>query len=75
LDSRREAVSADLLSFQPARSPSLKSLRKLIEHIWKVIGIASTCDNIRELKSQIVQIHGKPGVQFELKLVPVELRP
>jgi hypothetical protein len=44
-------------------------LRKLIEHIWKVIGIASTCSDIEELKRKMEELYGKkPGFQFELKL-------
>ena len=44
-------------------------LKKLIEHIWKVIGIASTCDDMRELKRRMEELYGKkPGFQFELKL-------
>ena len=45
-------------------------LRKLIEHIWKVVGIASTCTDIEELKQRMEELYGKrPGFQFELKLV------
>jgi hypothetical protein len=46
-------------------------LRKLIEHIWKVIGIASTCQNIAELRHEMERLYGKkPGFQYELRLVP-----
>jgi hypothetical protein len=45
-------------------------LRKLIEHIWKVVGVASACDNINELKSKMEEIYGKKqGFQYRLKLV------
>jgi len=45
-------------------------LRKLVEHIWKVVGIASTCDDIDQLKQKMEELYGrKPGFQFELKLV------
>ena len=45
-------------------------LRKLIEHIWKVVGIASPCSDIDELKHKMGELYGrKPGFQFELKLV------
>lgn len=45
-------------------------LRKLVEHIWKVVGIASTCSDIDELKQKMEELYGrKPGFQFELKLV------
>ncbi|MBZ5570013.1 MAG: P63C domain-containing protein [Acidobacteriia bacterium] len=44
-------------------------LKKLIEHIWKVIGIASTCSDMEELRKRMQELYGKrPGFQFELKL-------
>jgi len=44
-------------------------LRKLVEHIWKVIGIASTCCEIDELKRKMEELYGrKAGFQFELRL-------
>ncbi len=46
-------------------------LKRLIEHIWKVIGIANTCKDIEELRYQMAKIFGKQGLQFQLKLVPV----
>ena len=46
-------------------------LKRLIEHIWKVIGIASTCEDIRELKAKMEELYGKsPGFQFQFKLLP-----
>jgi hypothetical protein len=33
-------------------------LKKLVEHIWKVIGIASTCQNMGELKRQMHLLYG-----------------
>ena len=45
-------------------------LKKLIEHIWKVIGIASTCSNLKELKQKMEELYGKnPGFQYAFKLV------
>jgi len=45
-------------------------LKKLVEHIWKVIGIASTCQDINELKHKMEELYGhKPEFQFELRLV------
>jgi hypothetical protein len=45
-------------------------LKKLIEHIWKVVGIASTCDDMKELKRKMEELYGKrPGFQYTLKLV------
>lgn len=44
-------------------------LKKLIEHIWKVIGIASTCEDMKELRRKMEELYGKkPGFQFSLKL-------
>jgi P63C domain-containing protein len=44
-------------------------LRKLVEHIWKVVGIASTCADIHELKQRMEELYGKrAGFQFELRL-------
>ena len=45
-------------------------LKKLIEHIWKVIGIASTCQSIDELRKQLDRIYGKQAAfHFAVKLV------
>jgi hypothetical protein len=47
-------------------------LRKLVEHIWKVVGIASTCEDgdIRGLKRKMEELYGKrPGFQFQFRLV------
>ena len=45
-------------------------LKKLIEHIWKVVGVASTCETMDELRKKMRELYGKkPGFQFELKLV------
>lgn len=44
-------------------------LRRLIEHIWKVVGMASACDNLDELRYKLGQHYGgKKGFQFRLKL-------
>jgi P63C domain len=46
-------------------------LKKLVEHIWKVVGIASTCADIAELEHKMEEFYGKkPGFQFAFKLVP-----
>jgi hypothetical protein len=34
-------------------------LKKLVEHIWKVVGIASACQTIDELKKKMREIYGK----------------
>jgi hypothetical protein len=46
-------------------------LRKLVEHIWKVIGIASTCKDMGELKSHMEELQGKrSGFQFQFRPLP-----
>ena len=51
-------------------------LRRLIEHIWKVIGVASTCETIEELRYRMQELYGKRGgFQFQLKLAPAVSRP
>jgi hypothetical protein len=45
-------------------------LKRLIEHIWKVIGIASTCADLKELKTKMEELYGKgTGFQYQFKLV------
>lgn len=41
-------------------------LKKLVEHIWMVIGIARTCYNMDELKQKMRQMFGKGQVQYDL---------
>ncbi len=41
-------------------------LKKLIEHIWMVVGIARTCYNMDELKQKMRQMFGKGNVQYDL---------
>jgi hypothetical protein len=43
-------------------------LKKLLEHIWMVIGIAKTCIGLRELKEKMAQMYGKHPVQYTLYL-------
>jgi len=43
-------------------------LKKLTEHIWMLIGIASTCHDMRELRERMAQKYGREGVQFTLYL-------
>ena len=50
-------------------------LKKLVEHIWKVVGVASACSDMNELRNKMEEIYGKkPGFQFQLKLVTLEPR-
>ena len=41
-------------------------LKKLVEHIWKVIGIASTCQDMMELRNKVAAMHGRVGIQYML---------
>ena len=41
-------------------------LKKLVEHIWKLIGIAGTCHSLSELKRKMAEVHGKIPVQYTL---------
>lgn len=43
-------------------------LKKLVEHIWKVIGIASTCYDIPELKEKMGHLYGGKSLQPNLFL-------
>lgn len=43
-------------------------LKKLVEHIWMVIGIAKTCTTMKELRDKMAQMNGKVPVQFTLYL-------
>lgn len=45
-------------------------LKKLVEHIWKVVGIASTCSTLNELRDKMHQLYGKnAAIQYALKIV------
>lgn len=39
-------------------------LKKLIEHIWMLIGMASTCSSMAQLKQMMAERHGRQGVLF-----------
>lgn len=43
-------------------------LRKLIEHIWLLIGMASACRDMIELKARMAEKFGRERVQFTLYL-------
>lgn len=51
-------------------------LKKLVEHIWMVVGIARTCYNMDELKQKMRQMFGKGNVQYNMFTpTPVQSRP
>ena len=41
-------------------------LKKLVEHIWMLIGTARTCENMIELRQKMAEMNGKTLVQFSL---------
>lgn len=43
-------------------------LKKLIEHIWMVIGMATVCYDMRELRDRMAEKFGRQAVQFRLYL-------
>ncbi|MFZ0994550.1 MAG: P63C domain-containing protein [Candidatus Dormiibacterota bacterium] len=43
-------------------------LKKLVEHIWKLIGIAQTCQNMTELKDRMAELHGRQPFQLRIYL-------
>ena len=50
-------------------------LKKLIEHIWMVIGMARTCHSIRELRDQVNAHYGKIPIQLRMYLPRPESPP
>lgn len=45
-------------------------LRKLMEHLWKVIGMAQACDSMAELRQRMAETYGREPFQFTLFLEP-----
>jgi len=45
-------------------------LKKLMEHIWMLIGIASTCRDMRELRQRMAEKFGREELQLTLYLPP-----
>jgi len=43
-------------------------LRKLVEHIWMIIGMARTCQNMTELRDRVEELYGNSPVQLRLYL-------
>lgn len=43
-------------------------LRKLVEHIWMIIGMARACENMTELRDKVNALYGKQPVQLRLYL-------
>ena len=45
-------------------------LRKLVEHIWMVIGMATVCRDMAELRQRMAEKFGRESIQFTLYLPP-----
>ena len=45
-------------------------LRKLIEHVWMLIGMATVCHEMRELRQRMAEKFGRQSIQFTLFLPP-----
>jgi len=45
-------------------------LRKLMEHLWKLIGMAQACDSMQELRERMAETYGREPFQFTLFLEP-----
>jgi hypothetical protein len=43
-------------------------LRKLVQHIYTLIGVSKTCHNMRDLRDKMAEMYGKSPVQLRLYL-------
>ena len=43
-------------------------LKKLVEHLWVLVGIARTCENMMELRRKMAELNGKTLVQLMLPM-------
>ncbi len=41
-------------------------LKKLVEHIWMIVGVARTCESMRELRDKVNAMYGKEPLQLRL---------
>lgn len=49
-------------------------LKRLVEHIWMVIGMAAACRDMPELRSRMAERYGRHAVQLTLYLPPPSAR-
>jgi hypothetical protein len=47
-------------------------LKRLVEHLWMLIGMASTCHNMAELRGKVAEKFGRVPVQLTLYFPPTE---
>lgn len=45
-------------------------LKRLVEHIWMLIGMATVCHDMPELRARMAERFGREGVQYRLYLPP-----
>jgi P63C domain len=45
-------------------------LKKLVEHLWMLIGVAKTCETITELRDKMAALNGRVPIQLRLYLPP-----
>ncbi len=45
-------------------------LQRLVEHIWKLVGVASTCATMDELRQRMKELHGE-SYQYKLQFLPL----
>ena len=43
-------------------------LKKLVEHIWMLIGVSRTCENMVELRQRMAELNGRTMVQLMLPI-------
>ena len=43
-------------------------LKKLIEHLWKLVGMASACNTMEELRRKMYEKYGRIRIQLTLYL-------
>lgn len=43
-------------------------LKKLVEHIWMLIGISKTCESMNELRDRMAELNGKIPIQMRMYL-------
>jgi hypothetical protein len=45
-------------------------LKKLIEHMWMLIGVAKTCETMTELRDRMAELNGKVPIQLRMYYKP-----
>ena len=78
-----EKLDPDIAAWLKANAPAPKrgqnyhqwlssqyGLKKLVEHIWMIIGVARTCESMRGLRDQVNGMYGKDPIQLRFYLPP-----